>query len=1124
MFPAFQAWRKPRGDATVSSMLKASALWTHFIRGHITSFGWDKHTIDFDSDIIQGMNTLQPEWTPGRKCTAVVIDNLLHPGWITVPCDTPHVRASFVCERSASVDTEVNKNLTEPSPLRIADMAQMICPYLWITEAHNCFRLIGKTSHAETTTTVCNLIDANVYLIPEAFETLDIRFKEENPGSLETMLDLLDAFPHLEIMNRDAFPYLNSLTLSVNETTCILIQYSDPSLQSMNFSTTNCSDRLPEAGFVVCQTDDVINDLACKGSTFQCDDGTCVLEHYYCDGIEDCLDGSDEINCRHVCELHGDIQNISITLDCFNRCHPSNCSCNHLYFQCSTGGCIPATRLCDGSSDCQNDEDESLCVFCTDVSSECKIGIFLSNNIVHVVTERRGMNVNTKRLNRRFGGIQIHQVTTSSSRQNESVPNGGTYNCIQGNETIPVSQFNDLVPDCPGGDDEQLYRNFLLNQHADHPVSQKPSTCTNILMTTCEPGFLAVCFPRHKYCVLEVDELDQVRHCRNGAHLLHCRHYTCPAMFKCPGTFCIPFYMLCDGRVHCPSGEDEVACDQPLSCPGLLKCRGADVCLHWYDLKDGIARCPGSGDAIDFPSMLCDTHCICLGNAAICENLTLDSILRLNPYVRKLVIRNSRMAPTVAFTPFKNFKFLLFLNLAHNKVEFLRPNLLAGLYFTKQINLSFCGIRAVMDNSFSSMANLAVLDLRENNITALTGISFAGLKHLRHLYLQNNNMEVIFDCFDRMLPNIISVDLSSNKLKTFPKNVFCGNQISLRYLNLSHNNLLSLDTIRVLENLQSLQLLDLSPHDVCCLFPKLRAVCYPFRTLHLPDLQCTDLVAASWHRSLLWTVAFFVLSVNSLMCCYSLHRIRIKPQVIYDLLRLLLHVNDALLSLYIIGICIADTNFRGLYVIYATHWKTSIPCHFLGVLYSLSQYAAVSVVSIMAYMEWRLIVKPLGNPQHWKPLLLLLSLILIPLMFDVAYRLLPVNVLHSNYCLNYTPHILSLQTLVSIAVPCLTVAASISSACACHTLALSKLGKCPFEDKRTKERFVKRFKRMAKRYITCDLTNLLLRPATLLVPAAANNTATVHLLCIVLGTIPSIINLYLFSGSILLRRQSNLRK
>ncbi len=1097
-------------------MLKKGRIFTH---RKSTSGTWHDYSTGIDGDIIQGMNTLQPKWTPDRQCAAVVVDNLLHPGWITVQCGTPHASASFVCERSISVDTELNKNITDStSPSRIAAMSQVICPYRWITEAHSCFRLFRKTLHADTPTDICNLIGANVYLSPEAFESLttpEILLREQTLGVLKSMLALLDDFPQHEMMNRETFPYIDSLIISVNRTTCVLTQYSNASLQFMDISKTNCSDILSETGFVVCQTDDVINDLGCQGSTFHCDEGTCILEHYYCDGVDDCLDGSDEINCRHVCAMHRDFQNISTAFDCFKHCHPSNCSCSDLYFQCETGGCIPASRLCDGTPDCPNDEDESFCVFCTEISPECKIAIFLFNDEVHVFAGRRGGGLNTKKLSQHFGGMQIHQKTTSSQKQNKSFPIWGTYRCIQGNQTIPVSQFNDLVPDCPGGDDEQLYKNFLLNQNAGLPVSQQNLTCTNVLMTTCEPGFLAVCFPRHKYCVLEVDELDQVRYCRNGAHLSHCRQYTCPAMFKCPSAFCIPFYMLCDSRIHCPSGEDEVACDQPLSCPGFIKCRSADVCLHWYDLKDGIARCPNSSEATDFNYMSCDTHCICLGNAAICDNLTLNSpFFNLSPYVRKLVIHNSDMTNAVTPVPFKKFKFLLFLNLAHNKMDILHPNLLAGLYFTKHINLSFCGIQAVTNNSFNSAPNLAILDLRENNITALSKVSVAGWKRLRHLYLQNNNLRAIFGCFDQMIPSIVSIDLSGNTLTTFPKNILCGNQVYLRYLNLSHNTFLQLDTIHVLGNLRSLQVLDLSPHHVCCLFQMLSAVCYPLQSLHFSMVQCADLVATPWYRSLLWTVAIFVLSLNSLVCSYLVYRIRTKPQVIYDLLRLLVHISDALLSVYIIGVTVADRRFRGLYVLYTTRWRLSIPCHFFSVLYSLSQYAPVTVMFIMAHMEMKLIDKPLHKNQ--KPLLPLLSLVVIPLIADAACRLLPVKFEHSSCCLNYTSHILSLQTLLSVALPYLAISVSVIGTCTCHALALSNLQKCPFEDKITQERYVKRFRRMAKRYIACDLIDFLPRLATLLLPAAVDGTGVVFLLSIVLAAIPPIVNPCLISLSVVL--------
>lgn len=36
----------------------------------------------------------------------------------------------------------------------------------------------------------------------------------------------------------------------------------------------------------------------CSEKEFRCNDGSCIAEHWFCDGDTDCKDGSDEENCR----------------------------------------------------------------------------------------------------------------------------------------------------------------------------------------------------------------------------------------------------------------------------------------------------------------------------------------------------------------------------------------------------------------------------------------------------------------------------------------------------------------------------------------------------------------------------------------------------------------------------------------------------------------------------------------------------------------------------------------------------------------------------------------------------------------------------------------------------------
>ena len=38
-------------------------------------------------------------------------------------------------------------------------------------------------------------------------------------------------------------------------------------------------------------------------------------------------------------------------------------------------------------------------------------------------------------------------------------------------------------------------------------------------------------------------------------------------MFHCPGSYCVPYRKLCDGKKDCPGGHDEVDCGT-YSCPG----------------------------------------------------------------------------------------------------------------------------------------------------------------------------------------------------------------------------------------------------------------------------------------------------------------------------------------------------------------------------------------------------------------------------------------------------------------------------------------------------------------------------------------------------------------------------
>jgi len=77
------------------------------------------------------------------------------------------------------------------------------------------------------------------------------------------------------------------------------------------------------------------------GSQFTCANGRCVEKAWTCDGDNDCLDMSDELDCDHSAVLG-------------RRCRSYEFTCTVIH------ECIHKAWLCDGDFDCQDHSDENI--------------------------------------------------------------------------------------------------------------------------------------------------------------------------------------------------------------------------------------------------------------------------------------------------------------------------------------------------------------------------------------------------------------------------------------------------------------------------------------------------------------------------------------------------------------------------------------------------------------------------------------------------------------------------------------------------------------------------------------------------------------------------------------------
>ncbi len=830
----------------------------------------------------------QPHLDGSSNCTAIWAINSMTLQWISLPCEHVKPEASYICEfKTNSTD---NSNHNTRFYTRVIQRDILECPPNTTYLALLCVtvRTVESSSvNIESSSKLCGG-ESKPFRIP----ALLIKEWQENSKHFADTVRLF----YLRWPSLYDYEFIDDEWL--DERMIIEVEmHAKPQIMALDFSKTasfNLQLDLLHGSFsaastrtldIVCGVVRTVANTMCKTGHFQCTEGTCILEHYRCDGHADCPDISDEADCSDVCSLYNVLSLAG--KDCYSACMPDICTCHQLYFQCQYGGCVPWSRVCDGNNECPQGEDELYCLFYqTDLVSRV------------IITQQIGAPV----------------LSTAKTLHNSSL----------GSKGKPAAYENTNVFMTSGPE----YERFVLSGSSLHYFDEA-SLCAKPEETTCMKNFYGYCFPRYRHCIFEPVGIGRLG-CRDGAHLRSCNLHSCPNFFKCPNDYCLPIHLICNGVPDCPSGEDEEACEQ-ISCPGFLLCSREQICIHPHDLWTVHIKCVISQDDQALVGATnCPHQCECLGQAVICNNIEMLSSFQTFRYTRLIIMEGTTVAKSSFRWEDVTSEFLIILKVSGCELTSENIKKITSTSFLKHLNLSNNLIDQLDSRLFSHLKNLESLDISRNLLQCLPFNIFRAAQRLEDLVASHNRIREVHCEFSNNWRHLKRLILNNNHIESLLHIVKCTSIFPyLREINVSYNRFHKHDHYAIFQPLRSLKILDTTPLSMCCFLSDITQ-CYPKQTAN--NTLCKYLMPSASLRAVFWFMGLFLVINTSICIAYLLSQLRKRKYSLPIWLTIALLLSHWMLGLYFFGLAVADQFFSPNYSIYEHLWRDSVMCLVFDVL------------------------------------------------------------------------------------------------------------------------------------------------------------------------------------------------
>ena len=420
--------------------------------------------------------------------------------------------------------------------------------------------------------------------------------------------------------------------------------------------------------------------------------------------------------------------------------------------------------------------------------------------------------------------------------------------------------------------------------------------------------------------------------------------------------------MWCDGTTDCPDGEDESSCTD-IKCPGLLRCRHDDLCVHPVDICDGQTHCLLSRDDEMFCNMTkCPEMCKCRGSAIRCQNV-LPDITKLSSKLTYIALLELNIAYNFQLQSIRTLQYLKITDSCFERNSmpvkiFHKVNTLYSLV------LSSNNILYISQNTFKTLKNVRYIDLVGNHIRQLEELSFEGLQLISSFDLSRLFISVIEDYAFSGLRQLEHLNLSSNLLESLSLSSF-AHLTTLTMVDLTNNSILHIHRLTFLNIPRSAYVRFSYP--VYCCYLSNNQVCI-IQTANKSDHEnqkvCLNIVEAQPTK-----VAYVTLSsiciITSVVIAIKSHTRKLTTHTL--LLNYLAILNSVSL-LYGLVLSITLISNDGDYMFITVLWPVHYVCHALQFIeYAsllLSQYT-VLLISINRLLATRFVFRrrPLTKRQ-----------------------------------------------------------------------------------------------------------------------------------------------------------------